>query len=105
VREERVRPGRDDKILAAWNGLMLRSFALAARVTGREDYREAAIKNATFIVEKLKEEGRIHRSYKGGRARFNGYLGDYAMVADGLVALYEATFETRWLVEADALLR
>jgi uncharacterized protein YyaL (SSP411 family) len=104
VREERVRPGRDEKVLAAWNGLMLRSFALAARVTGREDYREAAIENATFIVEKLKEDGRIHRSYKDGRARFNGYLEDYAMVADGLVALYEATFETRWLVEADALL-
>jgi uncharacterized protein len=103
VREERVRPGRDDKVLAAWNGLMLRSFALAARVTGREDYREAAVKNATFIVEKLKENGRIHRSYKDGRARFNGYLEDYAMVADGLVALYEATFETRWLVEADTL--
>jgi uncharacterized protein len=104
VREERVRPGRDEKILAAWNGLMLRSFALAASVTGREDYSEAAVKNATFIVEKLKEDGRIHRSYKDGRARFNGYLEDYAMTADGLVALYEATFETRWLVEADALL-
>jgi uncharacterized protein YyaL (SSP411 family) len=104
VREERVRPGRDEKILAAWNGLMLRSFALAARVTGREDYLEAAVKNATFVLEKLKEDGRIHRSYKDGRARFNGYLEDYAMVADGLVALYEATFETRWLVEADALM-
>jgi uncharacterized protein YyaL (SSP411 family) len=104
ARERRVRPGRDEKILAAWNGLMLRSFALAARVTGREDYREAAIRNATFIVEKLKEDGRLHRSYKSGRARFNGYLEDYAMVADGLVALYEATFETRWLVEADALM-
>ena len=103
VREKRVRPGRDEKVLAAWNGLMLRSFALAARITGREDYREAAVKNATFIVENLKENGRIHRSYKDGRARFNGYLEDYAMVADGLVALYEATFETRWLVEADTL--
>jgi uncharacterized protein len=103
-REERIRPGRDEKILAAWNGLMLRSFALAARITGRKDYREAALKNATFIVEKLKVDGRIHRSYKDGQARFNGYLEDYAMVADGLVALYEATFETRWLVEADALL-
>jgi uncharacterized protein YyaL (SSP411 family) len=104
VREKRIRPGRDEKILAAWNGLMLRSFALAARVTGREDYREAAVKNAAFIVEKMKEDGRIHRSYKDGRARFNGYLEDYAMVADGLVAVYEATFETRWLVEADELM-
>ncbi|MDQ3863740.1 MAG: thioredoxin domain-containing protein, partial [Actinomycetota bacterium] len=104
AREKRVKPGRDEKVLAAWNGLMLRSFALAARVTGREDYREAAVKNASFIVERMKEGGRIHRSYKGGRARFNGYLEDYAMVADGLIALYEATFETRWLVEADALM-
>jgi hypothetical protein len=103
VRERRVRPGRDEKVLAAWNGLMLRSFALAARVTGREDYREVAVKNATFLLDKLKEDGRLHRSYKDGRARFNGYLEDYAMVADGLVALYEATFETRWLIEADSL--
>jgi uncharacterized protein YyaL (SSP411 family) len=105
AREKRVRPGRDEKILAAWNGLMLRSFALAARITGREDYREAAVRNAAFIVEKMKEGGRIHRSYKDGRARFNGYLEDYAMVADGLVAVYEATFQTRWLVEADALMQ
>ena len=103
VRESRVRPGRDEKILAAWNGLMLRSFALAARVTDREDYRQAAVKNATFLLEKLKEDGRLHRSYKDGRARFNGYLEDYAMAADGLVALYEATFGTHLLVEADAL--
>jgi uncharacterized protein YyaL (SSP411 family) len=103
VRGERVRPERDEKILAAWNGLMLRSFALAARVTGQEEYRVAAEKNANFILENLKENGRLHRSYKDGRARFNGYLEDYAMVADGLLALYEATFETRWLVEADAL--
>src|SRR5919112_760373 len=103
VREERVRPGRDEKILAAWNGLMLRSLALAARVTGREDYREAAKRNATFIVERLKVDGRIHRSYKDGQARFNGYLEDYAMVADGLVALYEATFDLRWLAQAEEL--
>ena len=102
-RGERVRPGRDEKILTAWNGLMLRSFALATRVTGREDYRAAARKNAAFVLEKLKENGRLRRSYKDGRARFNGYLEDYAAFADGLVALYEATFETRWLLEADAL--
>ena len=102
-REERVRPGRDEKVLAAWNGLMLRAFALAARVTGRDDYREAARQNATFLLENMKTDGRLHRSHKDGRARFNGYLEDYAMVADGLVGLYEATFETRWLAEADNL--
>jgi uncharacterized protein YyaL (SSP411 family) len=102
-REKRVRPGRDEKVLSAWNGLMLRSFALAARVLGREDYREAAEKNAAFMLEKLRVDGRLRRSYKDGQARLGGYLEDYAMVADGLVALYEATFEVRWLVEADNL--
>jgi uncharacterized protein YyaL (SSP411 family) len=103
AREARVRPGRDEKILAAWNGLMLRSFALAARVLKREDYEEVARRNALFLLEKLKVDGRLRRSYKDGQARFNGYLEDYAMVADGLVELYEATFETRWLVEAASL--
>jgi uncharacterized protein len=103
AREERVRPGRDEKVLAAWNGLMLRSFALAARVLKREDYREVAERNAAFLLDKLRIDGRLRRSYKDGQARFNGYLEDYAMVADGFVTLYEATFETRWLVEAASL--
>jgi uncharacterized protein len=103
AREERVRPGRDEKILAAWNGLMLRSFAFAARVLKREDYREVARKNASFLLDKLSIGGRLRRSYKDGQARFNGYLEDYAMFADGLVALYEATFETSWLAEAASL--
>jgi len=102
-REKRIRPGRDDKVLAAWNGLMLRSFALAARVLNREDYREVAERNAAFLLEKLLVEGRLRRSYKEGQARFNGYLEDYAMVADGLLALYEATFDGRWLAEAASL--
>ena len=103
VREERVRPGLDDKALAAWNGLMLRSFAFASRVLDREDYRETARQNGASILEKLRTGGRLRRSYKDGRAKFNGYLEDYAMVADGLVALYEATFDARWLREAEAL--
>jgi uncharacterized protein YyaL (SSP411 family) len=102
-REKRVRPGRDEKVLAAWNGLMLRAFAFAASVLDREDYREIAEKNASFLMEKLVVDGRLRRSYKDGRARFNGYLEDYACVADGLVELYEATFETRWIAEAGSL--
>src|ERR671912_771012 len=102
-REKRVRPGRDEKVLAAWNGLMLRAFAFAASVLDREDYREIAEKNASFLMEKLVVDGRLRRSYKDGRARFNGYLEDYACVADGLLELYEATFETRWIAEAGSL--
>jgi uncharacterized protein YyaL (SSP411 family) len=82
---------------------MLRAFALAAGVTGREEYREIAEKNASFLLERLVVDGRLRRSYKDGQARFNGYLEDYACVADGLVALYETTFETRWLKEAASL--
>jgi uncharacterized protein YyaL (SSP411 family) len=103
AREERVRPGRDEKVLASWNGLMLHSFAIAASVLDREDYREVAERNAAFLLEKLRVDGRLRRSYKDGRARFNGYLEDYAMVADGLVTLYEATFEPRWLAAAQDL--
>jgi uncharacterized protein YyaL (SSP411 family) len=82
---------------------MLRSFALAARVLNREDYREIAARNAAFLLDRLRAGGRLLRSYKDGRARFNGYLEDYAMVADGLLTLYEATFEARWLAEAENL--
>ncbi|MEW6637598.1 MAG: thioredoxin domain-containing protein [Actinomycetota bacterium] len=102
-RERRVRPGRDDKILASWNGLMLRSLAFASRVLDRADYREAAERNAAFLLEKMRSGGRLRRSYKDGRARVGGYLEDYAAVADGLLALYEATFETRWLEAASEL--
>ena len=102
-REKRVRPGRDEKVLAAWNGLMLRAFALAAGATGREEYLRVAEENAVFLLEKLVVDGRLRRSYKDGQARLNGYLEDYACVADGLVELYEATFETRWLREAALL--
>ncbi|HEY6751356.1 MAG TPA: thioredoxin domain-containing protein [Rubrobacteraceae bacterium] len=102
-REKRVRPGRDEKVLAAWNGHMLRAFALAASVTGREEYRRVAEKNASFLLEKLVADARLRRSYKDGQARFNGYLEDYACVADGLLTLYEATFERRWLMEAASL--
>ena len=102
-REKRVRPGRDEKVLAAWNGLMLRAFALAAGATGREEYLRVAEENAAFLLEKLVVDGRLRRSYKDGQARLNGYLEDYACVADGLVELYETTFETRWLREAASL--
>ncbi|CAN5203914.1 thioredoxin domain-containing protein [soil metagenome] len=99
-REKRVRPARDEKVLAAWNGLALRAFALASRVTGDERYREAAVELARFLLEKMMPEGRLRRSYKDGEARIDAYLEDYAALADGLTALYEATFETEWLVSA-----
>jgi uncharacterized protein YyaL (SSP411 family) len=106
AREERVPPGRDDKVLTAWNGLTLRAFARAGAALGREDYLHAARRNAAFVLEHLRAPGegwRLLRSYKDGQARFNAYLEDYAFYADGLLALYEATFDPRWLAAAQGL--
>ena len=101
VRNRRIAPDRDDKILTAWNGLMLRSFAEAAASLGRQDYKDAAVANADFVTRNLQKEGRILRTYKDGQARLNGYLEDYSFLADGLIAVYELTFDSRWLDEAE----
>ena len=103
AREQRVHPGRDEKVLAAWNGMMLRSFAEAGASLKREDYLAAAIANAEFLVTRMAPSGRLLRSWKHGEAKLLGYLEDYAMVIEGLVALYEATFQRRWLTEARTL--
>ncbi|WP_047864211.1 thioredoxin domain-containing protein [Rubrobacter aplysinae] len=99
-RGERVRPARDEKVLASWNGLALRALALAAGVTGEERYRRAATELGEFLLQKMMDDGRLRRSYKDGEARIDAYLEDYAAVADGLAALYEATSELRWLAAA-----
>jgi uncharacterized protein len=103
VREQRVKPGRDEKILTSWNGLMLRSFAEAARYLSRPDYLQVAVNNAEFLLSELRKDGRLLRTYKDGRARLNGYLEDYVFLADGLLALYEASFDPRWFSEARSL--
>ena len=103
VREQRVHPLLDDKVLTSWNGLMLRSFAEAAVALGRPEYLEAAVNNANFLLVHMKPQGRLLRTYRQGQAKLLGYLEDYAFVADGLLALYEATFDRRWLEEATAL--
>ncbi len=107
AREKRIKPARDEKILTAWNGLMLRSFAEAARVLNRADYLEVAINNANFLLTHLRraepDGSRLLRTHKDGESKLNGYLEDYAFLADGLLALYEATFDLHWFVEARAL--
>jgi uncharacterized protein YyaL (SSP411 family) len=104
VREGRVKPGRDEKVLTAWNGLMLAAFAEAARALDRADYRQAAQRNADFLLRELRTpEGRLLRTWKEGRAHLNGYLEDYAYVIDGLLTLYESDFDARWFEAARAL--
>jgi len=100
AREARVKPGRDEKILTAWNGLMLRSFAEASNSLDREDYRHVAVRNAEFLLSNLFRDEQLLRSYKDGQARFNAYLDDYACLTDGLISLYESTFDPRWVSDA-----
>ncbi len=103
LRETRIKPDRDEKILTAWNGLMLASFAEAGVVLNRPDYTEAARRNAQFVLSNLRENGRLLRTWKDGRAKFNAYLEDYAFLSEGLLTLFETTGELRWLKEALAL--
>jgi hypothetical protein len=103
AREARIKPGRDEKVLAAWNGLMLESFAEASVVLERPDYREVAERNAAFILRRLRENDLLLHVYKDGRAKHKAYLDDYAFVISGLVTLYEATGASGWLEESIAL--
>ena len=100
VREQRERPGRDEKIITSWNGLMLRAFADGSRVLDREDFRGVAERNAEFVLDHLQRDGRLLRSWKDGDARIGGFLEDYAFFIDGQLALYQATLDARWLDEA-----
>jgi uncharacterized protein YyaL (SSP411 family) len=108
ARSERVWPGRDDKIVTAWNGMALRAFATAAWVFDDRRYADAARANARFVLRALWRDGQLLRTYAAGAAKLPGYLEDYANVTDGLLALYAATFDPEWLARAqeiaDALL-
>ncbi|HRO92169.1 MAG TPA: thioredoxin domain-containing protein, partial [Promineifilum sp.] len=105
IRARRVWPGLDDKVLTAWNGLMLAAFAEAGRALSRLDYTDIATQNAEFLYTNLRQtDGRLLRSWRAGtRARYNAYLEDYAFLADGLLALYQTTFEPRWFLWAREL--
>ncbi len=105
-RAQRIKPGRDEKLLTEWNGLMIHALAECGVALNRPDALGAAQAAANFILDQMSQpDGRLYRSYKDGRARFNGYLEDYAALARGLTALYEATFDLRWLGEASRLVK
>ncbi|QDE70829.1 MULTISPECIES: thioredoxin domain-containing protein [Myxococcus] len=105
VRERRVKPGRDDKLLSGWNGLMIRGLALASRVFGKPEWAKWAADAADFVLEKAWDGTRLARSYQEGQARIDGFLEDYGDLASGLTALYQATFDVKYLEAADALVR
>ena len=103
ARAQRVRPHRDEKVIAGWNGLMLRAFADAGRVLHRPDLVAVAQANARFLLSRMRQDNRMRRSYKDGRAPLAGYLEDQASVADGLLSVYEATFDPAWLDDVRGL--
>jgi uncharacterized protein YyaL (SSP411 family) len=103
ARAERPAPLRDEKILAAWNGLMISALARAALVLGDDRYAASGARAASFVLDRMRENGRLLRSYEDGEPRHDAYLDDYAFVIAGLLDLYEADGNPRWLREAVAL--
>lgn len=105
IRAQRVWPGLDDKVLTAWNGLMLAAFAEAGRILNHPDYTKVAVENAQFLQNNMQmADHRLLRSWKAGhKATLNAYLEDYAYLADGLLALYQTTFDEQWFTWAQHL--
>ncbi len=96
-------PGLDDKRLAAWNGLTISALAEAGAVLERPDFVAAAAECAAFVLDEMRVNGALRRTWKDGRARLNAYLEDHAFLLEGLLALYEASFDPRWFTAAREL--
>jgi uncharacterized protein len=104
LREERIHPLRDDKIITSWNGLMISALATAAVTFNKPEYSVSAARAATFVINRLRrEDGRVLRSYLNGASDVPGFLEDYAFLAGGMLDLFEATLDQSWLAEARAL--
>jgi uncharacterized protein YyaL (SSP411 family) len=104
ARQQRKQPLRDDKVLAAWNGLTIRGLVEAARAVNRPDFLKLAESAASFVLARLlDEDGNLHRSYISGQVREDAVLEDYAYLADALLALHAATENPRWLTAARGL--
>lgn len=102
AREKRERPRTDDKIITSWNAMMIKGYADAYRAFGKDEFIKKALRAAGLILAVMKnDDGSLHRIYREGRASVNAFLDDYALVADAFISLYQATFDERWLAEAD----
>jgi uncharacterized protein len=103
VRDQRVHPGLDDKILLDWNALMCSAYAKAYAALGHEAYKEAAVKNLHFLLKKkVQPDGlTLYHTWKDGKAQYDGFLDDYAFLIEALVDVYEITFDTSWLLQAE----
>ncbi|WP_425614736.1 thioredoxin domain-containing protein [Anatilimnocola sp. NA78] len=104
AREQRVRPGKDDKVLVSWNALMIDALAKAAGALNEPRYLQAAEKASTFLHEQLRDEdGRLLHCWRHGQAKLAAYLDDYAYLANAWISLYEANFDAVWLERAASL--
>jgi uncharacterized protein YyaL (SSP411 family) len=105
-RAKRIRPMLDDKVITAWNALMIKGYADAYRVLDDPEYLQAAIRCAELILIKSKTEGnRLFRNYKNGKSSVNAFLDDYAFVISAFISLYQATFDERWIHDAHDFLK
>jgi uncharacterized protein YyaL (SSP411 family) len=102
-RQKRIRPHRDDKVIAAWNGLMISSLAYGGAVLGEQKYIDSARRCAEFILSTLRKDGRLMRYYRNGQVIEKAFLDDYAFMTMAMLDLYEATFDAKWLIEAKRL--
>ncbi len=106
-RSTRIAPGRDEKILTAWNGMMISAFAHGAQILREPRYLTAAQNAAKFVLTQMRDrsssDARLYHSYKDGKAKFNAYLDDYACLIIGLIDLYQTDFDENWLSEARLL--
>ncbi|KAA6441208.1 thioredoxin domain-containing protein [Dyadobacter flavalbus] len=102
-RAKRVRPGLDDKILASWNGLLIKGLSDCYRALGDEHIRNLALSAGQFILTKMTKEGQIRHSYKNGHATITGFLEDYAAIIEGYLALYQISFDETWIEQAQQL--
>ena len=104
IRNNRIRPALDDKILTSWNALMLKGYVSAYNVLNDEKYLATALKNANFIVNNCMEEnGKLNRNYKNEKSTINGFLDDYAFTISAFIELYQSTFDEKWLKKANKL--
>jgi len=100
-REKRVHPSKDDKVLSDWNGLMIAALARTGQVFGEQKYLEAATKTANFILKEMKtSDGKLYHSYAKNERAVSGFLDDYAFIVFGLIELYEAGFDEKYLQNA-----
>jgi len=102
VRTGRIRPGLDDKILLSWNAMMCSAYCKAYQALGNEHYKEMAIRNMEFLLDKFsKSTYTLFHNYKEGQAKNDAFLDDYALLVEALIELYQITFNTKWLQKAE----